>query len=162
MERNLTGIVGIMLPPLHRGEMLTHALDAVGKAIIGGQPHAAVETDTMKLIARSDVELDIAVGSAALFLAGIVVIFTIGLLSEAVWHSKLGADAGGALCAIGILGYMLHYARARVLKRRADRLDRGEAMPDPLNETFWTHSSDRDLIPQLAIGVVVLIITYVS
>ena len=46
--------------------MLTHPLYLVGKRIIGGEPHAEVETASMKLLARSDVELDVAVGSVIL------------------------------------------------------------------------------------------------
>jgi len=46
--------------------MLTHALHIAGKRIIGGEPHAEVETASMKLLARSDVELDVAVGSLVL------------------------------------------------------------------------------------------------
>ena len=53
--------------------MLTHALYLlgkriilVGKRIIGGEPYAEVETASMKLLARSDVELDVAVGSVVL------------------------------------------------------------------------------------------------
>ena len=38
----------------------------VGKRIIGGEPHAEVDTASMKLLARSDVELDVAVGSVVL------------------------------------------------------------------------------------------------
>ncbi len=46
--------------------MLMHALCLVGKRIICGEPHAEVETASMKLLARSDVELDVAVGSVVL------------------------------------------------------------------------------------------------
>ncbi len=46
--------------------MLMHALYLVGKRIIGGEPHAEVDTASMKLLARSDVELDVAVGSVVL------------------------------------------------------------------------------------------------
>ena len=75
--------------------MLTQALYAVGKAIIGGEPHAEMETDAMKLLARSDVELDVAVGSVILFLIGFALIFGLGFLTESIWQSKLGADAEG-------------------------------------------------------------------
>jgi hypothetical protein len=143
-------------------KVLTHGLYVVGKAVIGGEPHAEVETDAMKLLARSNVELDVAVGSIVLFLLGFFLIISLGLLAESMWHSKLGAGVGGCICAIGITGYLLHYARSRVLRRRADRLDRGEPVQDPLKETFWTSSSDIDLVFQLPIGIVVLVLTYVS
>ncbi len=101
--------------------MLTQALYAVGKAIIGGEPHAEMETDAMKLLARSDVELDVAVGSVILFLIGFALIFGLGFLTESIWQSKLGADAGGGICAVGITGFLLHYARSRILRRLVRR-----------------------------------------
>ncbi len=142
--------------------MLTQALYAVGKAIIGGEPHAEMETDAMKLLARSDVELDVAVGSVILFLIGFALIFGLGFLTESIWQSKLGADAGGGICAVGITGFLLHYSRSRILRRRADRLDTGEPIRDPLTRTFWSASSDVDLAFQTAIGIVVIVLTYIS
>src|SRR5947209_3538698 len=131
--------------------MLTHALYIVGKSIIGGEAHAEVEPASMKLLARSDVELDIAVGSVVLACIGFLLIFALGLPSQSIWHSKLGADAGWCVFAVGITGFLLHYARARVLSRRADR----RTDPASLKQTFWTSSSDMDLVFQLAVGIVV-------
>jgi hypothetical protein len=142
--------------------MLTQALYVVGKAIIRGPAHAKSETDSMKLLEQSNVELNLAVGSVVLCLIGFLLIFALGLPSEWIWKSKAGADAGGGLFAIGITGYLLHYVRSRTLKRRAEQLDRGRMIQDPLRTTFWTRSSDIDLLFQLAIGIIVFGLTYAS
>ncbi len=107
-------------------------------------------------------ELDLAIGSAAIFLIGFAMIFILGSIAESMWHSKLGADLGGSICAVGIVGILLHYARSRVLNARILLLGRGERVNAQLSETFWTSSSDRDLILQTAIGAVVLLLTYLS
>jgi len=90
-------------------------------------------------------------------------IFGLGFLTRSVLNnSKLGAGAGGCICAVGITGILLHYARSRVLSRRIERLMSGELVENPLEETFRTSSSDVDLILQLAIGIVVFGLTYLS
>ncbi len=87
----------------------------------------------------------------------------LGILTDTIWRNpRLGAGVGACVGAMGIAGSILHYARARVLRHRAARLERGESIQDPLRETFWTNSSDVDLIFQLAFGLAALVITYMS
>ncbi len=81
---------------------------------------------------------------------GLLLIFALGLPSQSIRHSKLGADAGGCVFAVAITGFLLHYARARVLSRRADR----RIDPVSLKQTFWTSSSEMGLVFQLAVGIV--------
>ena len=149
------------LGPHHYCEdMLTQALHRLGIAVMRSpDPHAEFETGEMKLMARSSAELDMAVGSAVLILVGFVLIWALGLPAEWIWKSKAGAGAGGLVCAVGLTGYLLHYARSRVLDSRTRRTQRER---ESLKETFWTSSSDVDLIFQLAIGIVVFVLTYVS
>jgi hypothetical protein len=144
--------------------MLTQAIRILGSAISRVPlPQIERQTDALKLGARLHDELDLGIGSAGLFLVGFLMIFGLGFLTGSVWNnSKLGAGAGGCICAVGITGVLLHYARSRVLNRRIERLMSGEVVENPLEETFWTSSSDVDLILQLAIGIVVFGLTYVS
>ena len=144
--------------------MLTQALGILGSAISRvPEPQIDRNTDALKLGSRLHDELDLGIGSAVLFLIGFGLIFGLGLLTGSVWtNSKLGAGAGGCICAVGITGVLLHYARSRVLNGRIERLMSGQQLEDPLKETFWTSSSDFDLIPQLAIGIVVFVVTNLS
>jgi hypothetical protein len=144
--------------------MLTQAIGILGSAISRVPlPQIERQTDALKLGARLHDELDLGIGSAGLFLVGFLMIFGLGFLTGSVWNnSKLGAGAGGCICAVGITGVLLHYARSRVLNRRIERLIGGEVVENPLEETFWTSSSDVDLILQLAIGIIVFGLAYVS
>ncbi len=144
--------------------MLTQAIRFLGGAISRvPEPQIERNTDALKLGSRLHDELDLGIGSAGLFLVGFGLIFGLGFLTGSVWtNSKLGAGAGGCICAIGITGVLLHYARSRVLNGRIERLMSGQQVENPLKETFWTSSSDFDLIPQLAIGIVAFVLTYLS
>ena len=137
--------------------MLTHALETVGRAVMSvPEPNIDRNTDALKLGLRRDSELNLAVGSAVLFFAGFLLIFGLGLAAGSIFHNaKLGADAGGCICAVGITGYLLHYARSKVVDRRIERLRRGEAVDDPLKRTFRTSSSDLDFLILGAIGVAI-------
>lgn len=117
----------------------------------------------IRLRLRLDTELNIAAGCAGLFFVGFLLGIGLGILTDTTWKNpRLGVGVGACVGFIGIAGSILHYVRARVLRRRAARLERGESLDAPLRETFWTSSSDLDLIFQLAFGLAALVITYVS
>ena len=144
--------------------MLTRAIRILGSAISRvPEPQIERQSEALKLGARLHDELDLGIGSAGVFLIGFLMIFGLGFLTGSVLNnSKLGAGAGGCICAVGIAGILLHYARSRVLNKRIERLMSGEVVENPLEETFQTSSSDVDLILQLALGIAVFGLTYVS
>src|SRR5260370_18655742 len=106
-------------------DMLTQAPHRLGIAVMGSpHPHVQSQTDERKLMSRSSAELDMAAGSAVLILVGFVLIWALGLLAEWIWKSKAGAGAGGLVCAVGLTGYLLHYARSRFLESPTPRTPR--------------------------------------
>ena len=119
-------------------------------------------TDVLKLDLRVGDEMDLFLGCIGVFVIGFVMIWVLGIPVESIWHSKLGADLGGAVCAIGVSGWLLHYVRWHVIKRRAGRLRRGETVANPLSRTFWSSSSDSDFVWLFAIAAAVGLVTYVS
>lgn len=144
--------------------MITEILGLVGKTMIGVPDlKIAQQSDPIRLRLRLDTELNIAAGCAGLFFVGFLLVIGLGILTDTIWRNpRLGAGVGACVGFMGIAGSILHYVRARVLRRRAARLERGESLENPLRETFWTSSSDLDLIFQLAFGLAALVITYVS
>jgi hypothetical protein len=144
--------------------MITEVLGRVGKTMIGlPDVNVAQQSDPIKLRDRVDTELNLAAGCAGLFLLGFLLVIGLGILTDTIWRNpRLGAGVGACVAIMGIFGSLLHYMRSRVLSRRAARLERGESLQNPLHATFWTSSSDLDLLFQLAIGLIALVITFAS
>src|SRR5689334_17655644 len=137
--------------------MLTHSLRWLGRRIAPSRAFAAdAGSDSMKLLAREGIELDLAVGSLGLFFIGFLLIFGLGILTGDLWqNNRIGAGVGACVCFMGIAGFLLHYGRSRILDRRADKLDHGRSVAEPLRATFLTSSSDADWILLFAIGTVI-------
>jgi hypothetical protein len=144
--------------------MITEVIEAVGKKLIGlPDLQVAQQSDSIKLRLRADTEANLTAGWAGLFFVGFLLVIGLGILTDTIWKNpRLGAGVGGCVGFIGIAGFLLHYARAVVLRRRAARLERGVSLQNPLRATFWSSSSDLDLLFQLPIGLAVLVITFVS